>query len=359
MLSNKNKVVIAAAGSRKTTFLVEAAIKNSDNNVLILTYTIDNLNQIKNYIIERCGLIPLNITVQTWYSFLLSECIRPYQNYIYDKKRVESLFFVNSPSARFISESNIKDHYFASDIYIYSDKMSKFAFRCNEKSDGLVIKRLEKIYDYLFIDEIQDIAGYDFDFLKSLFESQINIIVVGDNRQATYFTNNSPKHKQYKGQNIIYLFTDWERDKLCTIEYKNECYRSNQAICDFADKLYPEMPKTKSMNLKKTEHDGIFIISKNNVVDYANKYMKDLQILRHDKRTNTLDLKSINFGISKGQNYNRTLIFPTSGIAKYLKTGNIKDIGDIAKLYVAITRARYSLTFVYDCDVFFNEISKI
>ena len=69
---------------------------------------------------------------------------------------------------------------------IYSDKIAKFACRCDERSNGAVISRLSKIYTHIFIDEVQDLAGYDLEFLDKLFLSPLEILLVGDPRQKNF-----------------------------------------------------------------------------------------------------------------------------------------------------------------------------
>jgi hypothetical protein len=44
--------------------------------------------------------------------------------------------------------------------------------------------------------------------------------------------------------------------------------------------------------------------------------------------------------------FERTLLFPNLKQRKFLLSGKLEDAGDIAKIYVAITRARQSTTFV-------------
>lgn len=51
-------------------------------------------------------------------------------------------------------------------IQNYSDKLSKFVFKY-EKSKGVVFDRLSRIYNYIFIDEVQDLAGYDLELIKA------------------------------------------------------------------------------------------------------------------------------------------------------------------------------------------------
>lgn len=345
-----NTVIISAAGSRKTTYIVEEALLNPDQRILILTYTIDNLNQIRSYFIEKAGMVPANVRIHSWYSFLLQQCVRPYQNFVYEKQRVETIAFVQGTSAQYAKKTDIERYYFTGSNRIYTDKISEFACTCDDKSYGLVIKRLEKIFDHVFIDEIQDLAGYDFEFLELLFKSSITVTAVGDSRQATYVTNHSPKNKQFKGQNIINLFRLWRQQGLCKIEERNECYRCNQAICDFADALYPEMQKTKSKQTLITNHDGLFIVRRKDLQQYIEKYQP--KVLRYKISEATSGLNALNFGLSKGQTFERVIIFPTTGITEYLRSGNSQKLGDKPKFYVAITRAKYSVAFLHDKEYF-------
>jgi DNA helicase-2/ATP-dependent DNA helicase PcrA len=203
-------------------------------------------------------------------------------------------------------------------------------------------------------------------------KSKIVCYLVGDCRQATYFTTCSPKYKKYKGKNIINLFNDWNSKGLCTLIEKNECYRSNQIICDFADSFYPNLTKTTSFNNDKTGHDGLFIINEDQVLSYVEKY--NPTILRWDKSVETFGLEAKNFGTTKGQTFERVLIFPTEGFRKYLSDGKltkvvkkknkktqvvkeeIKDSFHLARFYVATTRAKQSVAFVFNGNSVFDKL---
>lgn len=89
-----NKVIIAAAGSGKTQYLVKEALKSSSGNVLITTFTDKNTEEIKSRIIARAHSIPTNITVMPWFSFLLKHGVRPYQSMVYADKRIDNLGIV-------------------------------------------------------------------------------------------------------------------------------------------------------------------------------------------------------------------------------------------------------------------------
>jgi len=351
-----NHIIISAAGSRKTTTLVESAIDCSPESVLILTYTIENQRTIQKYIIRKLGAIPLNINVQTWFTFLLHDCVRPYQNYVYEKQRIANILFTEGRSALYVPKTNIERYYIFNGNLIYTDKISEFAILCNERSNGNVINRLESIYDRIFIDETQDLAGYDFDFIELLLPSRISMLMVGDPRQATYFTNYSPKNSMFKGSNITALFNAWHDKGWCHLTTNNRCYRSTQEICSFADTLYPGLPETVSMNTEFTSHNGIFFVSLPALERYITAF--NPKILRDKITTNSYGYPASNFGVSKGLTFDRVLIIPSGPIRTFLKNGDPEPLADKTRsgLYVAITRAVNSVAFLYDGPSIFETI---
>lgn len=347
MTCNNNKVMVAAAGSGKTTFLIEESLKITKHPVLITTFTEANKDEIKKKIHEQSKYIPSNITVQTWFSFLLQHGVRPYQDYLFSelsKKPINSIHWVDS--ARDHKEENNKQHYINNKNQIYSNKIAKFAVKCDEKSKGSIIDRLSRIYPSIFIDEAQDLAGYDLDFLKLLFNSSIHVTLVCDPRQGTYSTNNSQKNKQYRKEKIIDFLK-----KLPNIEIDsklNKNYRSVSEICLFSDKLYPEYQPTESGNNEENQHRGVFLVRKEDVNEYLNLY-KPIQLRDSRKKILKNNFDVMNFGESKGLSFDRTLIYPTQPIENWLKD-NKEELPAIskAKFYVAITRARFSVGIVYD-----------
>jgi superfamily I DNA/RNA helicase len=375
---SKNKLIIAAAGSGKTTFLVDEALREKNGKILITTYTQANESEIRKKLFEKNKCIPENIVVQTWFTFLLKHGVRPFQGVLFDKK-INGFLLVNSPSGvrgykkqcpdckkkkivkicskckepyYFGEKEYFEKHYFTRDLRIYSDKLSKFVFRCDEETKGLVIKRISKIYTHIFIDEVQDLAGYDLDLLNLLFKSNTKVLLVGDPRQGTYSTNSSSKNKQYKKSKIIYFFQDEtmqidRNEKLLLVNY-----RSDKIICDFSNKLYPDFVPTSSGNTTKTEHDGIFFVKEQDVDGYLRQYTP-IQLRDSRKRTVNENYKVMNFGESKGLSFDRVLIYPTKPFIDWLRD-NTYDLADTSrsKFYVAITRARYSVGIVVDKDNF-------
>lgn len=359
-----NKLIISVAGSGKTTYLVRKALKVRNGNVLITTFTEANEKEIRSKFVELNGTIPGNVTIQTWFSFLIQHGIKPYQGVFLDDE-LGGMLLVNEPSGikfknkqgfgiPFHEENEFREHYFSKSFKIYSDKISKFVLRCNEKSCGQVIKRLSQIFSEIYIDEVQDLAGNDLELLKLLFEGNINTTLVGDPRQVTYLTHHERKNKKYQNGAIKQFILD-KCKKLCVIDETSLIYshRNHASICSFSSKLYPDLVPSlpcfcEECRSEDIEHTGIFILREDQIQAYRELY-KPI-ILKYNLAINP----DWNYGNCKGLGFDRVLIFPTKGILKYLKNGILKetvsgkekDAFDIAKFYVALTRAKHSVAIV-------------
>lgn len=340
-----NRVLLSAAGSGKTSLLVRQALARPQRRIAILTYTLENLEEIRRAFELHAGAVPAHVTLYSWYSFLLRECIRPYQAALCAQPRVESIFFVEGRTNNRAPRSQVIRHYFVGGR-MYSDRAADFSVRCDDLTQGAVIERLAAIYDELYIDEVQDLAGYDLDLVERFLASGIEVVLVGDTRQATYATNQSARHQQYRGVSMMALFQAWETRNLCQIQHRVISHRCVQALCDMADALYPQMPLTESDNGDVTGHEGIYIVAQEQVPAYIQEFAPT--VLRYDRREACAGLPAVNFGQSKGRTYQRVLIFPNGPLTHFLRTADAKHISSPAKYYVALTRARQSVAFVLD-----------
>lgn len=364
----KNRLYHAVAGAGKTTTLVEDALSQpTDKRILITTYTIRNLAEIRSAIMEQnSGIIPLNITLQTWQSVLFRECARPYQLDLLPT-RIESTFLVNSSTTLYKAEADAENYYLIGGR-MPSDVLAKFAIRCNEKNGGAVIDRFTAIYDSVYLDEFQDIAGYDFLFIEELMKSpRVETILAGDPRQTTYLTHPDRKFAQYKDSTFMQYVIDSEHIQ-CEIIPLVECHRSHEDICIFSSHIYPELPASKPCTCKECrdriaskDHVGVFLVSEQKVEQYIKAY--NPTILRYREAKNN----EINFGLAKGITVDRALIYSTKEFlnwlidGKYTKISKVKKNGktinetkprfDLAKLYVGCTRSRYSLAIVCSEDI--------
>lgn len=356
-----NELVIASAGSGKTTVLVEKAIERAagGETVLITTFTEACEEEIKSKLVEKNnGYIPSNITIQTWFSFLIKHGAKPYQDYVIDAEITGLILEGGRSGLRYETEDgkkvywgeekNLHEFYFTKNGKIYSDKLGKFVIRCNRDSGGKVFNRISECFDNIFIDEVQDLAGYDLEILKELFNCQSSILLVGDPRQATYSTNNSQKNSKFKKFEIVNFFSDRSINISTDNTSLTVNYRCSPKICDYSNFLYPELCKASSGNNIVTGHDGIFIIDKLHINSYLEKY-NPVQLRNSIRQDVNLNYPVCSFGKSKGLTFDRVLIYPTDPIFKWMVdfSRELKGISR-AGLYVALTRARYSVGIILD-----------
>lgn len=367
---SKNKLIIAAAGSGKTTYLVKQALKIQDENVLITTYTEANEAEIRKKIIEKKGFIPKNITIQTWFSFLLQHGVRPYQCVMNSELHNRKIGFYLSEEGStttykgndgktysWSKEKNFYQYYFTSknSLKICSDTIADYIVNCNKRTKGEVLSRVSRIYPNIFIDEVQDLAGWELEILKLLFDTLSNILLVGDPRQVTYLTHHSSKYKKYiDGKIDEFIKTECKKD-VCEIDLNTlkNTHRNNKRICDFSSRLFPNYEQCEPCRCEecrscKIDHEGVFLVKNKDVKKYCKKYSPI--ILKWNRAT----YPDWNFGKSKGLTFNRVLIYPTSsknGMSDWISDNDIKMTSETrCKFYVAITRARYSVGIVYDYD---------
>src|SRR6056297_3725572 len=158
-----NTVLLAAAGSRKTEHIIDSALAVSEGRALITTYTNENQRHIAKRIRDKVGSIPPNIAIMGWFTFLISECAKPYQRAITGEPlKIRGLNFKGRRN-RFAKKSNLR-YFLDSSNDMYRDGVSDFVVALNHHTDGAIVDRLERIFSHMFIDEVQDLVGYDLDF---------------------------------------------------------------------------------------------------------------------------------------------------------------------------------------------------
>lgn len=346
-MPSDNLITIATAGSGKTTSLVREALEHQDGKSALITYTRNGASELREKSISEIGYVPEHLHVGTWFTFLLRHFVRPYQRALHDVP-VKRMKFVAGRSAKGARKTDIKRFYLSDTDCMYSDKLSQFACAVIDKTDGRPLRRLEQIYVRVYIDEVQDLSGYDLDLLEHLLNSEVDIRMVGDIRQATYKTNNSAKNSQFGGAQIFEKFKAWRNLGKVDINLNTGSFRCVQAICDLADQLYPNLPNAKSLNERVTGHDGVFAVRESDAPAYFEQV--NPQTLRLSRRTKNVPGTPMNFGAAKGCTFNHVLIYPHKALLDAIKFGDFGRLGDapttIAKVYVGITRARQSVGFV-------------
>ena len=330
-----NKIVVAAAGSGKTTYLVEEAVKIKGERVLITTYTESNEAEIRQKFFDVVGYIPANVAIMTWFSLLITHGVKPFQGGMFDF-RVAGMVLVNTPSGIHYHNSKgigvpwpeveIHKHYFDPASRVYSDKLPKLVIRCNDKSGGAVIDRISRVFPNVFVDEVQDLAGYDLDILEALARSSARLLMVGDPRQVTYVTHHERRYQKYADGGIV-SFLRSELPKKVPIDIDettlNRSHRNSAAICAVSSRLYPALPVSQACECalcrtKPPKGAGVFILQK---ADYAH-YLATIRPMQlRDKHTSAgVDHQSpvMNFGESKGRGFDHVVILPTEPMRTWL-----------------------------------------
>ncbi len=367
-----NEVVFAAAGNGKTYSICKQAkeiVENQNGCVLLISYTNEGIHSLeKEYRKQNDGILNEKVIIKSWYSFVLSEFIKPYQcllnlkEKVYKKEQdfevpenyVSSIAFYSDDPPRWFGQKHIQ-YYINSAGDVYPDRTSELACLCNLHSKGKAISRIESIYTNIFIDELQDYAGWDLELIKLLFKSKATITCFGDYKQATYRTNNSLKYKAYRDENIRNFFHLLEQQGECTVSYDNATRRFNQEICNYINTIYND---TESFVEESDEREpacgmeniGVYIIDSKNLIEYCNYY--NPVILRYNKATkleSNHECDVLNYGASKGATYDRTVIIPVRTVMPFItKQTPITSNQTRSKFYVACTRAKHSIVFVVD-----------
>ena len=364
-----NEVIFAAAGNGKTYSLCKEAIKHvskTDKYIMLVTYTNEGVRSLeKEYRKQNGGVIDKHVIIKTWYSFLMSELIKPYQcmltlkykhykkeyNFPLPENYIRSIaFYQEEGLPRWYNRQHIQ-YYINSGRDIRKDTVSCLAAHCIDASRKKAINRIENIYSHIFFDELQDYAGWDLEIFIRLFASSIKVKCVGDYKQATFRTNNSAKNKQYRDDRIRDFFVLQEKKGNCSLLYENVTRRFNSEICTFINIIHSDSESfvypDKNMDFEN-ENAGVFIIDTEHMEKYCNYYKPTILRYRNDSEIPfNHNCQVFNYGNSKGATFERTVIIPVGTVSPFIKEQKeIKSNQTRSKFFVACTRARHSVVFV-------------
>lgn len=341
------EVRLAVAGSGKTAEIVEKIEAQPVGTASIaLTFTRQAQAEIDTRI--RRGLVSDHETMG-WYSFLTKHIVRPYLPTLFPGTLPRGLCFVQS--AKQIPRLGGWRHYFNKDFEPYSVRLPLLAKKVLQTAGDAPIKRLERIYDNLYIDEFQDLGGNDLEVLEALMESNINMLFVGDARQALLSTSSSDRlHRDYRGVKVVDWFRAQEQADRCQIVPNDTTTRFNQRIADFSDLIHDPalaLPPTHSKQTQITGHDGVFLVDEEHLDEYFSIHPKPPTILWYRNSDRAIPEGEVHtFGKAKGLTRDRIIILATDPMVKLLKARMAMSSKSACGFYVAATRARYSVAIV-------------
>lgn len=321
-------LILAVAGAGKTTEIINNIKK--DDKTLIITYTENNYNILKNNIIKKFKGIPDNIKIYTYFTFLYRFCFLPLKKGF----KVKGLDFNSNPN-KYIKAKDINYYYNRVSKKMYHNRLAKI---CSDYFIDDIIKRIEKYFNYIYIDEIQDFASHDFNLLLNLIKTNCNILLVGDFYQHTFDTSrdgnvNSNLYNDY--DNYINKIKNSDSNiKVDTVNFLKS-KRCSKQVCEFITE-YLKI-KIESYN----NHDSIIReIDDENAIE---KIANDNNIVKlFYQNSKKYDMKNKdNWGNSKGNTYINTCVVLNKNSYEKYKKHKLNELPSSTKnkLYVALSRA--------------------
>ena len=221
---------------------------------------------------------------------------------------------------------------------IYSSRISKVLL---DKYKNQVAQRIEKYCDKIFIDEVQDFAGDDYDFLLFIASLNVELLLVGDYYQGTY-KSSTRGNKNIKIRNDEdFYFNQFEK-----FGYKvdrttlHKSYRCSKNVCDF-------IRNTLHINIESTENNNgnLYEITD---LDTVKKIILNNNIAKLYYSKASTHLGNVNnWGNSKGMTYNEVCVVLNKKQIIFIKN-KLHELAkeSKAKFYVACTRSKGNVYLV-------------
>lgn len=174
-------LVLAVAGSGKTESIIRGFIPGV--RTLVLTYTQNAEEDLRRRVLLRYGYMPSEIHIATYFSFLVRFCAKPLLHAVMNDRGI-TYSRPTEHSRRFRLED--EGRYFDSGRRLYHCRLAKLLMmRCMDE----LRHRVERYFDRVVVDEVQDFGGYDFNFLLDLSQARVAWYLVGDFYQHTFDTS--------------------------------------------------------------------------------------------------------------------------------------------------------------------------
>lgn len=341
-MDNK-RLIHAVAGSGKTTKIIESIDPQKRN--LILTYTETNQNTIRAKLIDKFGYIPESTFIFGVFEFLYSFCLVPYLG-----KRPKGINF------DYKTQGKIDNNSIDTTGRIIQNQLSKSLMRGeliykknNIPFENSYLERIDKFFDCIYVDECQDFASDDFDWLLSLSNLNAEVSLLGDFYQKTFSTS----RRGNKGKGVHSNFDNWIKvisDSGFEIDLSSlsKSYRCPKIVCDFiVEKLSIEI----SSQLEEKYSAQITLIDSQDKIE---SIMTDDNVMKlFYQKSYDYDCKSQNWGDSKGSEYDNVCVVLNPTTYKLFVADRLNELSSQtkSKFYVACTRTRGDLYFVNQSDL--------
>ncbi|QCR38648.1 DNA helicase UvrD [Nissabacter sp. SGAir0207] len=327
------RVVFAVAGSGKTTLLKEQL--QIDSRALILAHTNNNERHLLTQIVRKFGYVPEGIRVMTWFEFLHGFCCRPF---LQQQLSTRGLSFSDPPQR--VPRSNPR-HFQDSGGRLYHRRLALMLMQ--KEMLPAIRTRLARFYDQLLIDEVQDFAGHDFNFLMELCAANVSILMAGDFYQHTFDTSRDGNTNATLHDNIGRYESHFRAAGVLPDHYTlSKTWRCSETVCNFITTHLniPIEAQIRRETLIETVTDAARATAL-----HADQGVIKLFYREHHR----YGCHSINWGLSKGlDHYQDVCIVLGIDHWRRLNEGTLNALPPSSrnKLYVACSRARGNIYFV-------------
>jgi hypothetical protein len=368
------KIILAKAGAGKTYYICHSIDPNRRN--LILAFTNQNISNIIRELQDaNKGTIPESTTISTFHSFVYHTFIRPFESVIASYFNVpefksDGVNVTDEPEPRvikknrsisinfrYITQDKIGHYYTSSRKQIYVSRMSELPLVIKSKQFSIAkmgISYLNKFYDKILIDEVQDFRDNDWKLLEKITKGVNDVTLVGD------FYQHSVSGSNLSGQPFdkYVLYDDYIKYLQKTLKLNidentlRETRRCPNDVCIYVTRKIG-IPFPCSKDNKNT--GGVIEVSD---VAQAISVMKDDSITKLVwDESKKCEFKAINWGYSKGDTYPSVCVILTNALSNsFFKTGfALNDGSSKNKLYVALTRTKGDL-YIMSSALYKNDI---
>lgn len=329
------RIILAVAGSGKTSYLIDKL--NKTHKALILTYTKSNFENIIIKIKNKNQNLLQNNVIMTYFEFLYNFCYKPFLADIIQAKGIDFKNFSN----KFVKKED-ECFYFNDQKQFYSNRLALFLQnKCLED----IKLRIVNHFDLLLIDEVQDFAGRDFEFLLNIIGSNIDTYLVGDFYQHTYSTSNDRNKNSNlfdNYDNYINMFkkNGFECDE--TLLYKSN--RCTKNICNF---ITEQLKINIESNRNPNDEGEIKFVDDNNEKEIESIFFNNSIVKLHYQSSNKYGLNHKNWGEVKGLDcFEDVCVVLNKKTYETRQNFSLLSQQTKNKLYVAITRARRNVYFI-------------
>ncbi|PSU58078.1 AAA family ATPase [Photobacterium phosphoreum] len=327
------RVVLAVAGSGKTQHIINKLDINS--RALIITYTINNTTNLKKRIFKKFGVMPKGIRVYTYFSFLMSFCVRPI---VGTDIKIKGVSYSKPPM---FAKRNSHEHYVSKGHRLYHNRIAKMMMDCDGLPD--ISKRIEKYFNFFCVDEVQDFAANDFNLLCELSKMDVETLFVGDFFQHTFDTSRDGTiqknlHKSYE----IYLSKLKSAGYTIDLNTLSHSYRCSPTVCRFvSEKIGIQIGSHRQDEVNIAVIDDI---------EHIERLLNDNSIIKlFFKESHKYVGWTDNWGNTKGLDdfSDICIVLNPTTLTAYTK-GQLDTLAPstLNKLYVACTRAKGNVYFV-------------